>query len=245
MNAGQALAATHSLAYATLSQRLGDGGLVVVAPHPDDESLACGGLIAQACAEGRPTSVVIVSDGSGSHPASKQYPRNRLRALREAEARRAVDALGLAPRNLVFLRQPDRSVPSEGIAASAAIDRIVACATKVAAKALFVSWRHDPHCDHQASYRIARAAQRRLAGVTLYEYTVWGTSLARAAPVSPVVDGFRIRIDRHRARKSRAIAAHRSQTTDMIADDPHGFRLSSADLARFAGPYESFFVGVE
>ena len=62
-----------------------EGGFVVVAPHPDDESLACGGLIAKACAENRPMRVVIVSDGAGSHPNSKACPPDRMRALREEE----------------------------------------------------------------------------------------------------------------------------------------------------------------
>ena len=53
MNAGEALEAARSFAFATLAERLGDGGLVVIAPHPDDESLACGGLIAEAHAQGR------------------------------------------------------------------------------------------------------------------------------------------------------------------------------------------------
>jgi LmbE family N-acetylglucosaminyl deacetylase len=241
MTAGEALRAARSLPVSTLAERLGEGGLVVVAPHPDDESLACGALIAEACARGRPTRVAIVSDGSGSHPASRKYPRLRLRAVREAEARRAVAALGLAPRHAIFLRLRDRFVRGEGASANAAAAAIEACAREVGARALFVSWRHDPHCDHQASYRLARAAQRRLPGVALYEYSVWGAALPPAAPVDPPAGGFRFAVGGHRARKRRAIAAHRSQTTAMIDDDPRGFRLSAADLARFDGAYESFF----
>jgi LmbE family N-acetylglucosaminyl deacetylase len=243
MNAGQAMEAARSFPFSTLAQRLGEGGLVVIAPHPDDESLGCGGLIAEACAQGRPTRVVMVSDGSGSHPASKKYPRNRLRALREKEARQAIGALGLAPRDVLFLRQPDRFVPSVGPCAEAVIEAIVACATAVAAKALFVSWRHDPHCDHQASYQMVRAAQRRLGAVRIYEYSIWGAALPPATPIEPPVGGFRLAIDRHLARKRRAITAHRSQTTDMIDDDPDGFRLGASDLARFEAPYELFFEG--
>ena len=48
MKAGEVLEAAGSLPFATLEERLGDGGLIVVAPHADDESLACGGLIAEA-----------------------------------------------------------------------------------------------------------------------------------------------------------------------------------------------------
>jgi LmbE family N-acetylglucosaminyl deacetylase len=245
MDAGQMLEAARSFEFSTLDQRLGLGGLVVVAPHPDDESLACGGLIAEACLQRRPTRVVIVSDGTGSHPASKTYPESRLRNLREQEASRAVRELGLDPPDIVFLRLPDRFVPNEGPAAEAAASKVVECVLEVCAQALFVSWRHDPHCDHQASYRIARAVQRRLPTLRLYEYTVWGWALPPETQVQPITDGFRLRIERQREKKQRAIAAHRSQTTDLIKDDPKGFRLTEADLARFDHPFEFFFESPE
>jgi LmbE family N-acetylglucosaminyl deacetylase len=227
--------------FASLRQILGDGGLLVVAPHQDDESLACGGLIAEACARGASVKIVFVSDGSGSHPCSRAYPRLRLRAVREAEARRAAFALGLAPRHLEFLRLPDRFVPREGAAARQAVDRMVAVARSINAGALFVSWRDDPHSDHQAAFHLTRQAAQRL-GATLYEYSVWGSALAPADLVTPVTSGFRLQIERSRARKRRAIREHLSQITDMISDDPRGFRLSPSDLARFSGPCESFVM---
>jgi LmbE family N-acetylglucosaminyl deacetylase len=241
MNAAELLRAAESFAFSTLGQRLGDGGLVVVAPHPDDESLACGGLIAEACAQGRATRVIIVSDGTGSHPASRTYPAARLRELRETEARQAVKELGLDPtRDVDFLRLPDRFVPSRGPRAEAAVRRILDCVRQAAAKAIFVSWRHDPHCDHQASYRLARAVQRLKPTLELYEYTVWGAALPPETPVASA-SGFRLSIESWLFRKRRAIAAHRSQTTDLIKDDPRGFRLTPSDLARFNRPYETYF----
>jgi LmbE family N-acetylglucosaminyl deacetylase len=241
MRAAEAMMAMQRFPIGSLSDVLGEGGVLVIAPHPDDESLACGGLIAEACATDRAATVIVVSDGTGSHPRSRAYPRARLRALREAEARHAVSALGLAPRCLEFLRLPDRFVPSEGAAACAAVEQIVVAAKKISAAALFVSWRHDPHCDHEAAYSLARAAQGEL-GIALYEYSVWGAALKWSTHVTPVSSGFRLRIGGHRARKRRAIAAHKSQITGMIADDPTGFRLSSTDLARFAGPFENFIA---
>ncbi len=217
---------------------------MVIAPHPDDESLGCGGLIAEARAEQRPIRVVIVTDGAGSHPRSASYPEDRLRRLREEEAREAVGELGLdAERDLAFLRLPDRFAPSDGPEAQTAADAIVGCVNAVGAEALFVTWRHDPHCDHQASYRIARAVQNRVPNLRLYEYSVWGSALPPATPIEEAFGGFRIRIARQQAKKRRAIAAHRSQTTDLIDDDPSAFRLSAQDLARFDWPYEIFFEG--
>lgn len=241
MTAGEALAAAQCFPFCTLDERLGSGALVVIAPHPDDESLACGGLIAEACARGRFARVVIMSDGVGSHPASRTYPKSRLRDLREAEARQAASELGLDPRNVLFLRLPDQFVPSQGPAAERAVLEIVECVDELQARALFVTWRHDPHCDHQAAYRIARSVQQRRPATKLYECSVWGSALPAATPVQSVSAGFPIRIDRQRAAKRRAIAAHRSQTTDLIDDDPTGFRLTGADLARFDLPYETFF----
>jgi len=241
MTAGELLDAAHSFPFRPLREKLEDRPFIVVAPHPDDESLACGGLIANACREGLRGRIVIVSDGAGSHPNSKAYPPDRLRALREEEARRAGAELGLKAEDMLFLGLPDRFVPFEGEDAERAIDAIVDCVREIRARSLFVSWRHDPHCDHHASYRIARAAQRRIGEVRLFEYVVWGHTLPASNEVDSI-GGFRLRIDRWALeKKRRAVAAHRSQTTNLIDDDPAGFRFTQNGLARFDLPFEFFF----
>jgi LmbE family N-acetylglucosaminyl deacetylase len=238
---GEVLAAADSLPFRLVREALADRPFIVIAPHPDDESLACGGLIANACRQGLSAKVVIVSDGAGSHPNSKTYPPERLTTLREAEARQAGAELGLRPDEMVFLRLPDRFVPHEGEDAERAINVIADCVKESEAGSLFVSWRHDPHCDHEASYRIAREVQHRVGNVKLFEYVVWGHTLPPSTEVDPIRSGFRISID-HEAmeRKRRAIAAHRSQVTTLIDDDPGGFLLGQIDLDRFDRPYEFF-----
>ena len=66
VTAGELLEAAQSFPVSSLKQRLGEGGLVVVAPHPDDESLGCGGLIAEA------------SRGGPAHPGRGRERRNRV-----------------------------------------------------------------------------------------------------------------------------------------------------------------------
>ena len=242
MTAGEVLEAAHSLPFRPLPEILAARPFIVVAPHPDDESLACGGLIAEACREGLRGKVVIVSDGAGSHPHSKAYPPDRLRSLREEEAKQAGAELGLGPEDMLFLGLPDRFVPHEGEEAERAIGAIADCARELGAGSLFVSWRHDPHCDHEASYQIAREVQRRVDGVKLFEYVVWGHTLPPSTEVDPIRSGFRITLDREaQEKKRRAIAAHRSQTTALIDDDPGGFLFSQIDLAHFDLSYEFFF----
>jgi hypothetical protein len=76
----------------------------------------------------------------------------------------------------------------------------------------------------------------------LFEYAVWGHTLPPSTDVDPIRGGFRIRIDQEiLEKKRRAIAAHRSQITDLIDDDPEGFRFTQSGLARFDLPYEFFF----
>ena len=96
----------------------------VLAPHADDESLGCGGLISELAARGTPPVVVIVTDGTGSHPSSRAYPFLRLRKLREREALEAVTILGVPASRLFFLRLRDTATPSSGPEFDSAVTRL-------------------------------------------------------------------------------------------------------------------------
>ena len=243
MRADAFLEAVKALPVAPFATLVPDGGgLVVVAPHPDDESLGCGGLIAQAVREGRTVRVVIVSNGCGSHPNSKAYPHDRLRDLREAETVAAMAELGLSSEHVHFLRLPDGGVPSEGADAEAAADRIADIAREAGASALFVTWRHDPHCDHTASAAIAGLAQARLPGIAAYAYPVWGWTLPPEREVGPAPEGYRLAVEDERTAKRRAVEAHASQVSGLITDDPSGFQLQTAMIDRLCGPYEWYIA---
>jgi LmbE family N-acetylglucosaminyl deacetylase len=182
----------------------------------------------------------VVSDGCGSHTQSRLYPPERLRALREAETVRAARILGLSDADVTFLRLPDAHVPSEGPRADAAAEAVAAAAEACGAAAVFVTWRHDPHCDHKAAAAIVGLARPHMPGVRVYEYPVWGWTLPPETEVGPAPAGLRLDISAHRATKARAVAAHESQTTGLIADDPQGFRLEPAMIERLCGPFERF-----
>ena len=242
MRADAFLAAADAFLVGDLDALAGAGGLVIVAPHPDDETLGCGGLIAAARAANRSVRLIVLSDGCGSHTHSRLYPPDRLRDLREAETLHAVSVLGLDADAVTFLRLPDAHVPSEGPQARAAADAVARAAVAAAASAVFVTWRHDPHCDHRAAAAIVALARPNMPGVRVYEYPVWGWTLPPETEVGEVPDGLRLDVSRHRDAKKRAVAAHASQITDLIADDPQGFRLEPAMIARLCGPYERFVV---
>lgn len=243
MRADAFLEAVKALPVADLATLVPNGGgLVVVAPHPDDESLGCGGLIVQALKQGRAVRVVIVSDGCGSHPNSKAYPHDRLRSLREAETVRAMAELGLGAEHVHFLRLPDGGVPSEGAEAEAAADKVAEIARAAGAGALFVTWRHDPHCDHTASAAIVDLARARLPGLAAYAYPVWGWTLPPEREVGLAPEGFRLAVEAERAAKRRAVEAHASQVSGLIEDDPSGFQLEPAMIDRLCGPHEWYIT---
>ena len=88
--------------------------VLVVAPHPDDETLGCGGLISLLAQNGSAFYIVFVTDGSASHRNSRAWPPARLAAQREQEARNALACLGIPNAALLFLRLPDANMPAPG-----------------------------------------------------------------------------------------------------------------------------------
>ncbi len=236
MRAGDFLTAAEALPFGSLDEICAGGDLVIVAPHPDDESLGCGGLIAAACARGIPVRLVVISDGTGSHAGSQRYPAAKLRALREAETYAAAAELGLSRDAVTFLQLRDRFVPTYGPDADRARCAIVKAAGR--AGAVCVSWLHDPHGDHVATARLVLQAQAALGSARLFFYPIWGWTLPLDTEVGAAPKGLRFDISNFLDAKAAAIAAHRSQVTDLIDDDPNGFRLTDEMLANFARPYE-------
>lgn len=233
-------AALEAAPVVAFDQLAGTGGIVVVAPHPDDESLGCGGLIAAAGRAGRRVRLVVVSDGCGSHAGSRLFPPAKLRALREQETLNAAAILGLAPAAVGFLRLPDAAVPKAGPQAEAAADVIAAAAREIGAASIFVTWRHDPHCDHEAAAAIADLVPPRLAGIRILAYPVWGWTLPPGTEIGSPARLLRLDVTAERETKRRAVMAHRSQTTNLIVDDPIGFRLAAGMIDRLCGPFEAF-----
>ncbi len=90
--------------------------LLVLAPHPDDETLCCGGLIQQAVRTGVPVRVVFFTNGDNNewsffvyrkHPVLFPRAVRGMGQVRHEEALAAVKLLGLSPNQVTFLGYPD------------------------------------------------------------------------------------------------------------------------------------------
>jgi len=240
VRAGAVLDALRDLPVADSGTVLGAEPVLVLAPHPDDESLGCGGLMAEHYARGHDVHVMVLTDGAGSHPRSREYPPARLVALRMAEARAAIAALGLPEDRIDFLGLPDGHAPLNGRRLKEAASRVAAHAISRGVRTICTTSPHDPHRDHRAAYRLGQLVAREV-GARLLLYPVWTWTLPPTAWVSKMrVRGARLDIARHVTAKRRSIACHRSQITDLIRDDPTGFRMSPEFLAIFDWPFEVF-----
>jgi LmbE family N-acetylglucosaminyl deacetylase len=213
------------------------GRLVLAAPHPDDEVLAAGGLLALLHAAGRDLLLVAVTDGTASHPGSTRWSPDRLRGTRPLETREALRRLGLGHVPEVGLGLPDGDVGAHDQALAERLGDLLSGRDVLAA-----TWRGDGHPDHEA---VGQAAARAAAaaGVPLLELPVWTWHWAdpgdRRVPWHRAV---RVPLDADtQARKRHAVAAYVSQ----LEHDPAlvlGSVLPERVLDRLLRPFEVLFL---
>jgi len=213
---------------------------VIVAPHPDDEVLACGGLLQQLHAQGSHIVLLAVTDGEASHPGSRRFSTSDLARLRPRETEAALQALGLSDSTAI---RSVRAHLADG-RVNASMDQLHNLLLQLLrpGDVVFVTWRQDGHPDHEAC-GLAAVLAARACGATLVETPVW--TWHWAAP------GDR-RVPWHRAKrlsltaeqlegKRRAAACF---TTQLHAEPEAGHEavLPPHVLARLLRPYEVYFT---
>ncbi len=219
--------------------------MLVIAPHPDDDAIGCGGTLARLAAQRARIAVTYVTDGSASHLKSVRFPPSVLRDVREREARAALGVLGIR-RPPQFMRAPDGALAGLG---DGERDRLVFALAgrieRVRAQVVFAPWPRDPHPDHVATAAIVRdalaACARRPA---VYFYGVWLLVRGDAgefphAREASICDVRLTPADLER--KRAAVMAHRSQTGTLIDDDPAGFVIDAEMLGAWLTPRERFY----
>ncbi|WP_445255751.1 PIG-L family deacetylase [Nocardioides aurantiacus] len=215
--------------------------LVVVAAHPDDESLGAGGLVALARSEGVGVHLVCATDGEGSHPDSPTTSPEQLAAVRAHEARAAALELGVPEGRLVRLQLPDGDLAAHQEELTRHLVELVVAGGAGERTVLVAPWREDGHPDHEAAGRAAAAAARRTDAV-LWEFPVWAWHFGD--PDTAPWDRLRpLALTGPAAQaKQRAISSHRSQVAPL-SDHPGDATLIGPEvLEHFAGVVEHLVV---
>jgi LmbE family N-acetylglucosaminyl deacetylase len=218
--------------------------VLVVSPHPDDEALAIGGVLAHLHRRGFTITMVAVTDGEAARPDASVAERRRMAEVRTGERRSAARCLDLGSLPVLRLKLPDGGVA--GVEDELG-DRLAWLLGRIGSAGdprplCLAPWRRDGHPDHEASGRATAAAARR-TGSPLFEFPVWAWQWLM--PDDPRFPWARLRLQHlgpaSRAAKARAVNQFVSQTC------PEGGGrkpvLAADMLARFHRPFEGLLVG--
>jgi N-acetylglucosamine malate deacetylase 1 len=177
--------------------------VLVIAPHPDDESIGCGGTLRLHADRGDRVVVVCLTSGE---QALKHLPKREVWKLREAEAAAAAEVLGVA--RLEFFRHPDWLLDEHIDAAAEQLAREI---DRESPAAVYVPHPLDAHPDHRASHVAFRRAvrDRPLDGMAAMAYEVW-TPMTRYNHL--------VNVDATMAAKMRAVRCHASQLESFDYD---------------------------
>jgi len=171
--------------------------VLVIAPHPDDEAIGCGGAICLHASKQQSVGAVFLTSGE---LGLKQLPKEKAWEIREAEARASAEILGIS--ELEFLRCSDWHL---GEQIEQAAQKLRPILERAAPELIYLPHEQEWHPDHHASLQIVKEALRSLSlarPCELRGYEVWTplSNYDQALDISTVME-----------RKLKALRAHQSQ----------------------------------
>jgi len=216
---------------------------LVFAPHQDDETLGCGGLLILKRLEGLTVRVAYITDGSGSHPQHPTLTPAALAALRHAEACQAMRLLGVEQVGLRFLGARDGTLAHlTALAAQELVGQIAAVLQEVQPDEVFLPLRSDGSSEHDATFLFVRQALAQVGlQPRIFEYPVWASwnPLRLLRPLCTRRRVWRVNHRGYEALKREALDAYVSQT---IPVPPWPAPVLSAEfLSFFSSRWEFFF----
>jgi LmbE family N-acetylglucosaminyl deacetylase len=176
--------------------------VLVVAPHPDDETLGCGGTIARHLDSGDSVCVLIATDGGRSRAGG--YGSDKIVALRREEAKAAVAELG--PARLVQLGLPEGAWKTGQL-----VDPLRDLLHSLRPTLVYSTSPMDYHPEHlRVCMALADALEleqsHEVAAIRMYEVQV---------PLGPVLVNMAVDIGPMEGRKQGALAAYKSQAAGI------------------------------
>lgn len=190
--------------------------VLVVAAHPDDEAIGCGGALRRHVLDGDRVKAIFATSGeAGGHGLENAGE------TREIEAQRAAEILGIT--DVEFWHEPDGRLENRPQLVSRLAESIVAADASL----IYAPHSEDDHPDHRSVAGIAKAAlaQSGCSGTRLMQFEIW-SPIQR---IDHVVDISEVLED-----KLQAIRAYRSQCAVI------GFDAAFAGLARYRGEMHSW-----
>jgi len=139
--------------------------ILIIAPHPDDEVLGCGGTVSKFAKQGDLVYILIVTRGN---PAI--YPESRIVNVRE-EALAAHKLLGVKDTRFFDFYAPDLDMASLSEISTAIASHIKELKIDI----LFLPHRGDIHNDHRVVFNAGLVAARPVGNYTVKEIYTYET----------------------------------------------------------------------
>jgi len=180
--------------------------VLIVAPHPDDDIIGCGGSIAKHCKAGNQVTIMYMTSGDAG---GIQYSKEELAALREDEARKAANHLGV--NNLIFLRLADGYVEFN----RENLIRITCILREIKPDIVYIPHSQEANRDHRITHQLLLEACQR-AGAPFFPECgtqLWGVATILGYEVwTPIQDVYYSEdISEFMEQKRAALQMHVSQ----------------------------------
>jgi LmbE family N-acetylglucosaminyl deacetylase len=223
-----------------------NGSVIVFAPHPDDETLGCGGTIAKRISEGYEVTVVVMTDGRfalKSEGVLSDPSPEEMKSIRKSEVQNASKTLGVKEQNLLCMDFEDSSLEANKDSAEAKVLDILEEKHPIE---VYFTYSKDTNLDHRATNKIVHSAIAKLGvRVTKWEYSI----VQPYAVIDSLKDSFLnlfthnmlyVDISRFLDLKKAAFAEYRSQVS-IISSKQKRTVIKSRLINMHMKNYEPFY----
>ena len=220
--------------------------IIVVAPHPDDETLGCGGTIAKRLAEGCEIFVIVMTDGRNAFSklfgiCSEPNPDEMVR-MRRTEMNRAMKVLGVPVENILFLGVEDGKIEDN---VDVLATKVLEILNELQPVEIYFPYSGDYHRDHRAACLILKDCLKRssFSGIA-YSYSV-GQRFSRARFfIAKLFTRFRndlifVDVSKYLPKKAAAITEYESQTKIICARQK---RPVIKNISKYLKEYETYHL---
>ncbi|MDO9207676.1 MAG: PIG-L deacetylase family protein [Sulfuricurvum sp.] len=212
---------------------------LIIAPHPDDETFGCGGLITQKIRNGSDVFILFLTNGESS---LQTFPQELIMENRRQSAIKAVKVIGVSEKNVFWMDLPDGSIPRlGGNDFNALRDNLLQMIESLGIQEVYTTHYLDGWSDHIAAYELAIEALKKSGqNIDLYLYWVWawyylGIKLILSLPWNKI---FLLPVESVFDTKQKALQVYYDAKTPT--KEPYMGNLPRMFLKAFDWPYEVY-----
>ena len=232
------------LRFTSRSASLSGSCAVVIAPHPDDETFGCGGMIALRRNMGSRVVIIFLSRGEASHRSCCDTAVGKISTKRREHATDAMSVLGVDATNLYWLGLPDAYIPTRNDSQFAdAVSALSELLVEIKPQIIYVTHPLDGWPDHTGATEITLAAiEHQNIGCSVHYYCIWMWHNLQFRSFHKVIgmSSYKVDVGDVLRSKKEAISRYFSETVSGCGV-PYCGKYPKGFAENFVVPYEIYF----